>query len=185
MRGITMTFFDDYMRETRNNLIQLVPKCVQKQGLVRHIASLAFSQFMSILSGKECRFWCPMVHFGTQPPRMSESGMRIFRSALSQNVCYSIHVFVWNQLSAIYYLFFSPACKGSAQRSGTAALYGPICGQYCFLITFNVREFVRLLGRDHPPCGIQVSSIMTTTGFASTDFLICGPGFGRQCCCAW
>ena len=47
-----------------------------------------------------------------------------------------------------------PACKGSAQRSGTAAVYHHICGQYSFNYV-QCPGTVRLLGRDDPPCGIS------------------------------
>lgn len=51
------------------------------------------------------------------------------------------------------------------------------------LITFNIRGLYGSWEETIRHAAFQVSSIMTTTGFASTDFDL-WPGFRKHCCCA-
>lgn len=120
----------------------------------------------------------PYVPLLERPAQVdSESGMTVLQDTAH---IYRMYVrsscFVWNQLQLLLSAF-SPACKGSAQRSGTAAVYHHICGQYS-LITFNIRGLYGSWEETIRHAAFQVSSIMTTTGFASTDFDL-WPGFSK------
>lgn len=138
------------------NVNKLVPKMRTTARILYVIYMvLTFINFLFLLLGKMPVFDAVCTAFGTA----GTGGFGIQNDSIAgyspyiQNVCTVFMFFVWNQLQLLLSAF-SPACKGSAQRSGTAAVYHHICGQY----SFNYVQYpgtVRLLGRDDPPCGIS------------------------------
>ena len=94
-----------------------------------------------------------------------------------QNVC-TIFMFLFGVNFSCYYLLLLRQFRG-VFRDEELRMYVLLAAASIVLITWNVRHLYGTLGETVRHAAFQVSSIMTTTGFATTDFDL-WPSFSKS-----
>ena len=126
--------------------------------------------FVFLLAGKMDPFEALCTAFGTA----GTGGFGVRNDSLAsyspyiQNVC-TVFMFLFGINFSCYYLLFLRQLRG-VFRDEELRLYVGIAVVSVVLISCDIRNLYGTLGETVRHAAFQVSSIMTTTGFATTDF---------------
>ena len=161
------------------NVNKLVPKMRTTARILYVIYMvLTFINFLFLLLGKMPVFDAVCTAFGTA----GTGGFGIQNDSIAgyspyiQNVC-TVFMFLFGINFSCYYLLLVRHVK-EVLKDQELRLYIIIFVVSILLITFNVRGLYGSWEETIRHAAFQVSSIMTTTGFASTDFDL-WPGFSK------
>ena len=161
------------------NVNKLVPKMRTTARILYVIYMvLTFINFLFLLLGKMPVFDAVCTAFGTA----GTGGFGIQNDSIAgyspyiQNVC-TVFMFLFGINFSCYYLLLIRHVK-EVLKDQELRLYIIIFVVSILLITFNVRGLYGSWEETIRHAAFQVSSIMTTTGFASTDFDL-WPGFSK------
>ena len=161
------------------NVNKLVPKMRTTARILYVIYMvLTFINFLFLLLGKMPVFDAVCTAFGTA----GTGGFGIRNDSIAgyspyiQNVC-TVFMFLFGINFSCYYLLLVRHVK-EVLKDQELRLYIIIFVVSILLITFNVRGLYGSWEETIRHAAFQVSSIMTTTGFASTDFDL-WPGFSK------
>lgn len=161
------------------NVNKLVPKMRTTARILYVIYMvLTFINFLFLLLGKMPVFDAVCTAFGTA----GTGGFGIRNDSIAgyspyiQNVC-TVFMFLFGINFSCYYLLLIRHVK-EVLKDQELRLYIIIFVVSILLITFNVRGLYGSWEETIRHAAFQVSSIMTTTGFASTDFDL-WPGFSK------
>ena len=161
------------------NVNKLVPKMRTTARILYVIYMvLTFINFLFLLLGKMPVFDAVCTAFGTA----GTGGFGIRNDSIAgyspyiQNVC-TVFMFLFGINFSCYYLLLVRHVK-EVLKDQELRLYIIIFVVSILLITFNIRGLYGSWEETIRHAAFQVSSIMTTTGFASTDFDL-WPGFSK------
>ncbi|MGI6019161.1 MAG: TrkH family potassium uptake protein [Marvinbryantia sp.] len=153
------------------NVAKLVPR-MKKTALILYVIYIALTvlNIFFLLIGNMSFFDAICTAFGTA----GTGGFGIKNDSMGgyspylQNVC-TVFMFLFGVNFSCYYLLLLGDIKNVFRDEELRAYVGIVLGSI-LLIVLNLRGFYGSLGETIRHAAFQVSSIMTTTGFATTDF---------------
>ena len=161
------------------NVGKLVPKMRKTAGILYLIyILLTILDIVFLLLGGMSLFEAVCTAFGT----VGTGGFGIRNDSMAsyspyiQNVC-TIFMMLCGVNFTCFYLLLIRQFK-AVFRDEELKLYLGIMAGSILLITLNLKGFYDTLGETLRHAAFQVATIMTTTGFATTDYELC-PGFSK------
>ena len=158
---------------------KLVPK-MRNSAIILYLIYIAMTvvNVVFLLTGGMSLFESVCTAFGTA----GTGGFGIKNDSMAsyspyiQNVC-AVFMFLFGINFSCYYLLLLRQVKG-VFKDEELRLYIGLAALSVLLIVLNIRPMYATLGETVRHAAFQVSSVMTTTGFATTDFDL-WPGFSK------
>ena len=161
------------------NVAKLVPRIRSTAGILYILyVVLTIIDFLFLLAGKMPVLEAVCTAFGTA----GTGGFGVKNDSMAsyspyiQNVC-TVFMLLFGVNFSCYYLILMKQFKSVYQDEELRLYIGMVLGSV-FLIVLNLRGFYETLGETIRYAFFQVASIVTTTGFATTDFEQ-WPGFSK------
>lgn len=161
------------------NVAKLVPRIRSTAGILYILyVVLTIIDFLFLLAGKMPVLEAVCTAFGTA----GTGGFGVKNDSMAsyspyiQNVC-TVFMLLFGVNFSCYYLILMKQFKSVYQDEELRLYIGMVLGSV-FLIVLNLRGFYETLGETIRHAFFQVASIVTTTGFATTDFEQ-WPGFSK------
>jgi trk system potassium uptake protein TrkH len=158
---------------------KMVPKASQTAGLLyKMYIFLTVLQLLILVLGRMPLFDALCITFGTA----GTGGFSVLNSGCAtytifQQVVITVFMILFGTNFSVFYLIMMGRIREVPKVSEAMAYYG-IIGAAVALITVNIRESYPSIGLAIKDAAFQVGSIITTTGFATTDFNI-WPAFSK------
>lgn len=158
---------------------KMVPKVSQTAGLLyRMYIVLTLIELVILLLGRMPVFDALCITFGTA----GTGGFSILNSGCAdytvfQQVVITVFMILFGTNFSVYYLIITKRVK-EIPKISEAMTYFAIIGASTALITVNIRDMYPSIGLAIKDAAFQVGSIITTTGYATTDFNL-WPSFSK------
>jgi len=153
------------------NVGKLVPKMRQTAKILYFMyVFLTVLDFLFLIAGKMSVFDAICTAFGTA----GTGGFGVRNDSIAgyspylQNVC-TVFMLLFGVNFSCYYLIFLRQLRSVFEDEELRLYFGLVVGS-TLLIVWNLRGFYSTLGETVRHAAFQVASIITTTGFATTDF---------------
>ena len=161
------------------NVGKLVPRMKKTAGILYILyILLTVANVLFLLAGKMSLFEAVCTAFGTA----GTGGFGVKNDSIAgyspylQNVC-TVFMLLFGVNFSCYYLLLIRQFKNVFRDEELRMYLGIVAGSI-LLITLNLRGFYDTLGETVRHAAFQVASIVTTTGYATTDFDL-WPGFSK------
>lgn len=158
---------------------KMVPKASQTAGLLyKMYIFLTVLQLLFLVLGRMPLFDALCITFGTA----GTGGFSVLNSGCAtytifQQVVITVFMILFGTNFSVFYLIMMGRIREVPKVSEAMTYYG-IIGAAVALITVNIRGSYTSIGLAIKDAAFQVGSIITTTGFATTDFNI-WPAFSK------
>ena len=158
---------------------KMVPKASQTAGLLyKMYIFLTVLQLLFLVLGRMPLFDALCITFGTA----GTGGFSVLNSGCAtytifQQVVITVFMILFGTNFSVFYLIMMGRIREVPRVSEAMTYYG-IIGAAVALITVNIRGSYTSIGLAIKDAAFQVGSIITTTGFATTDFNI-WPAFSK------
>lgn len=158
---------------------KMVPKASQTAGLLyKMYIFLTILQLLILVLGRMPLFDALCITFGTA----GTGGFSVLNSGCAtytifQQVVITVFMILYGTNFSVFYLIMMGRIREVPKVSEAMTYYG-IIGAAVALITVNIRGSYTSIGLAIKDAAFQVGSIITTTGFATTDFNI-WPAFSK------
>ena len=158
---------------------KMVPKASQTAGLLyKMYIFLTVLQLLILVLGRMPLFDAFCITFGTA----GTGGFSVLNSGCAtytifQQVVITVFMILFGTNFSVFYLIMLGRIREVPKVSEAMTYYG-IIGAAVALITVNIRGSYTSIGLSIKDAAFQVGSIITTTGFATTDFNI-WPAFSK------